>query len=192
MWYVPSFCMITVAFCTLIMYREQIINNCWSFKRRCQILLVLSANQVARRNVANPAVRNPSDWSPPIKLINLCRVHVGKLLLQVKIEQPAFPLCVCVPVCVCVCVCMCVCVCVCIVNTHHHVIWEIIVSLDVTRLANSMSGRMQFDAIPNIIVTRMEWNLPPYYRPVYPFGIANQQPQLPADDHHDREVDQLG
>ena len=37
----------------------------------------------------------------------------------------------------------------------------------------------------------MEWNLPPYYRPVYPFGIANQQPQLPADDHHDGEVDQL-
>ena len=79
-----------------------------------------------------------------------------------------------------------------IVDTHHHVVWEIIVSLDVRRLANPRPARMQFNAILNVIVMRMEWNLPPYYKPVYPFGIANQQPQLPADDHHDGEVDQLG
>ena len=80
-----------------------------------------------------------------------------------------------------------------IVDTRYHVVWEMIVSLDITRLEDpdprlGVPVLWRFNAIPNVAVIRMEYKYPPGHRPApeYPFRVAGQ-PQQPADD----EIDQL-
>ena len=57
-----------------------------------------------------------------------------------------------------------------IVDTTHRVVWNVIVSLNVTRLVkDQFPGKVRFEAIPMLTFYRMEYEQLPYPSPHYPF-----------------------
>ena len=78
-----------------------------------------------------------------------------------------------------------------IIDSHHHVIWSMVVSLHITKIEDSPppKPKKQFIAIPNVAVTRMEYKCLPDGGPQYPFKPPDHE--MPATSDEDTLSQQM-